>query len=124
MTNNSVDGTDPFGFSVDLKNIVNDYPTAISAASNPVLHGSFGTVTGSVIYNGTTETLHPADNPNVKGLLYPTGSTAGGTAGAFFSPSTFRSGRVAIWGDSSPIDDPTGEHGTPRAVGRNDLART
>lgn len=120
MTNNSVDGTDPFGFSVDLKNIVNDYPTAISAASNPVLHGSFGTVTGSVIYNGTTETLHPADNPNVKGLLYTTGSTAGGTAGAFFATSTFGSGRVAIWGDSSTIDDGTGESGKSLHDGWND----
>ncbi|WP_207892009.1 putative Ig domain-containing protein [Streptacidiphilus pinicola] len=111
LTNNGVDNNDPFGFSVDLKNIVNDYPTAINDATNPVLHGAFGTVTGSVIYNGTTETLHPADNPNVKGLVYTTGSTPGGTSGAFFSTSTFGSGRVAIWGDSSAIDDGTGEPG-------------
>jgi hypothetical protein len=120
MTNNSVDSTDPFGFSVDLKNLVNDDPRAIGDASNPVLHGSFGTVTGSVIYNGTTETLHPADNPSVKGLLYTTGSTAGGTAGAFFATSTFGAGRVAIWGDSSPIDDGTGESGKSLHDGWND----
>jgi hypothetical protein len=111
MTNNSVASNDPFGFSVDLKNIVTDTPRAISDAADPVINGPFGTVTGSVIYNGTTETLHPADNPNVKGLLYATGSTAGGTTGAFFATSTFGLGRVAIWGDSSPIDDGTGESG-------------
>src|SRR5262249_6456363 len=111
MANNSVDSTDPFGFSVDLKNIASDTPKAISDSSNPVLHGPYGTVTGSVIYNGTTETLHPADNANVKGLLYTTGSTPGGTAGAFFTTSTFGSGRVAIWGDSSTIDDGTGQSG-------------
>jgi hypothetical protein len=120
MTNNSVDNTDPFGFSVDLKNIVSDTPKAISDSSNPVLHGSFGTVTGSVIYNGTTETLKPGDNPNVKGLLYTTGSTAGGTTGAFFTTSTFGAGRVAIWGDSSTIDDGTGESGNSLFDGWND----
>ncbi|GAA2024118.1 hypothetical protein GCM10009839_22380 [Catenulispora yoronensis] len=120
MTNNTVDNTDPFGFSVDLKNIVSDTPRAISDASNPVLNGAFGAVTGSVIYNGTTETLHPADNPNVKGLLYATGSTAGGTTGAFFATSTFGSGRVAIWGDSSTIDDGTGESGKSLFNGWND----
>ncbi|WP_042378354.1 putative Ig domain-containing protein [Streptacidiphilus melanogenes] len=111
LTNNGVDNNDPFGFSVDLKNIVSDAPRAISDATDPVLHGSFGDVTGSVIYNGTTETLHPADNPNVKGLVYTTGSTAGGSTGAFFTTSAFGSGRVAIWGDSSAIDDGTGEPG-------------
>ena len=120
MTSNSVDSADPFGFSVDLNNIVSDAPKAISDSSDPVLNGSFGTVTGSVIYNGTTETLHPADNPNVKGLLYTTGSTAGGTTGAFFSTSTFGAGRVAIWGDSSAIDDGTGEAGKNVYDGWND----
>ncbi|MGH6656782.1 MAG: hydrolase, partial [Actinocrinis sp.] len=42
MTNNSVDSTDPFGFGIDLKDIGNDYPKAISDSSNPVLHGPFG----------------------------------------------------------------------------------
>ncbi|MCU1686786.1 MAG: CoA-binding protein [Amycolatopsis sp.] len=42
----------------------------ISDATNPVLNGAFGTVKHSLIANGTTFTLNPADNPNVKGLLY------------------------------------------------------
>ena len=71
MTNNGVDNTDPFGFSVDLKNITSDHPVAISDSSNPVLNGSFGTVKHSLIANGTTFTLKPADNPNVKGLRVP-----------------------------------------------------
>ena len=124
MTNNTVDSTDPFGFSVDLDNIVSGTPRAISDSSNPVLNGPFGTVTGSVIYNGTTETLHPADNPNVKGLVYVAGSTAGGTTGAFFSTSTFGAGRVAIWGDSSTIDDGTGESGKSLYDGWNDPGGT
>ncbi|WP_333770159.1 choice-of-anchor J domain-containing protein [Streptomyces sp. IBSBF 2435] len=122
LTSNGVDNTDPFGFSVDLLDISTDNPRAISSSSDPVLHGPFGTVTGSILRDGTTFTLKPADNPNVKGLLYHTGSS--GNSGAFFVTSTFGSGRVAIWGDSSPADDGTGQSGNTLYDGWNDPAGT
>ncbi|MFJ4201306.1 hydrolase [Streptomyces sviceus] len=122
MTNNSVDSTDPFGFSIDSLSISSDYPSAISDSSNPVLHGSFGTVTKSLIASGTTATLKPADNANVKGLLYRTGYS--GNTGAFFATSTFGSGHVAFWGDSSPIDDGTGQSGNTLYDGWNDSGAT
>ncbi|MBN6547797.1 hydrolase, partial [Actinacidiphila bryophytorum] len=122
LTNNGVDNTDPFGFSVDLLDISTDNPRAISSSSDPVLHGPFGTVTGSILRDGTTFTLKPTDNPNVKGLLYRTGSS--GNSGAFFATSTFGSGRVAIWGDSSPVDDGTGQSGNTLYDGWNDPAGT
>ncbi|WP_030325712.1 hypothetical protein [Streptomyces sp. NRRL B-3229] len=122
MTNNSVDSTDPFGFSIDSLNIGSDYPSAISDSSNPVLHGSFGTVTKSLIANGTTVTLKPADNSAVKGLVYRTGYS--GNTGAFFATSTFGSGRIAFWGDSSPVDDGTGQSGNTLYDGWNDSGAT
>ncbi|MGW2051579.1 hydrolase [Streptomyces sp. NPDC001858] len=122
MTNNSVDSTDPFGFSIDSLSIGSDYPSAISDSSDPVLHGSFGTVTKSLIASGTTATLKPADNSSVKGLLYRTGYS--GNTGAFFATSTFGSGRVAFWGDSSPIDDDTGQSGNTLYDGWNDSGAT
>ncbi|GAA2228321.1 MULTISPECIES: putative Ig domain-containing protein [Kitasatospora] len=122
MTTNSVDSNDPFGLSVDLLNIQTDNPTAINDATDPVLHGPFGTVTGSIIRNGTTFTLKPADNPSVKGIVYRTGYS--GTTGAAFATSTFGKGRVAIWGDSSPIDDGTGTAGNTLYDGWNDPAGT
>ncbi|MFI1104907.1 hydrolase [Streptomyces melanogenes] len=122
MTNNSVDSTDPFGFSIDSLNIGTDNPRAVSNTTDPVLNGSFGKVTGSIIRNGTTATLKPADNPAVKGLVYRTGSS--GNTGAFFATSTFGSGRVAFWGDSSPIDDGTGQSGNTLYDGWNDPAGT
>jgi len=122
MTNNSVDSTDPFGFSVDSLSISSDYPSAISDSTNAVLHGSFGTVTKSLIASGTTATLKPADNSAVKGLLYRTGYS--GNTGAFFATSTFGSGRVAFWGDSSPIDDGTGQSGNTLYDGWNDTGAT
>ena len=122
MTNNSVDSTDPFGFSIDSLNITSGYPAAISDSTNPVLHGSFGTVTKSLIANGTTATIKPADNSAAKGLLYRSGYS--GNTGAFFATSTFGSGKVAFWGDSSPIDDGTGQSGNTLYDGWNDTGAT
>jgi hypothetical protein len=119
LTNNGVDNTDPFGFSVDLKNITSDHPVAITDSANPVLNGPFGTVKHSLIANGTTFTLKPADNPAVKGLLYLSTATPGNT-NATFVTSTFGSGRVAIWNDSSTIDDGTGESGNTLYNGWSD----
>ncbi|MBO1418808.1 hydrolase, partial [Streptomyces sp. FH025] len=122
LTNNGVNNNDPFGFSVDLLNIVTDNPRAISAPTDPVLNGPFGTVTGSIIRNGTTFTLKPADNPSVKGLVYRTGYS--GNTGAFFVTSTYGTGRIAVWGDSSAIDDGTGEAGKKVYDGWDDPAGT
>ncbi|MEU8590148.1 hydrolase [Streptomyces sp. NPDC048664] len=122
MTDNSVDSSDPFGFSIDSLNIASGYPAAINDSGDPVLHGAFGTVTKSLIANGTTATLKPSDNPAVKGLLYRSGSS--GNSGAFFLTSTFGSGRVAFWGDSSPIDDGTGQSGNTLYDGWNDPGAT
>ncbi|MFJ9116948.1 hydrolase [Streptomyces sp. NPDC102394] len=122
MTNNSVDSTDPFGFSIDSLSISSDYPSAISDSTDPVLHGSFGNVSKSLIASGTTATLKPADNSAVKGLLYRTGYS--GNTGAFFLTSAFGSGRVAFWGDSSPIDDGTGQSGNTLYDGWNDSGAT
>ncbi|QTD96381.1 hydrolase [Streptomyces cyanogenus] len=122
MTNNGVDPTDPFGFAIDSLSIGSDHPSAIGDSTDPVLHGSFGTVTKSLIASGTTATLKPADNSGVKGLLYRTGYS--GNTGAFFATSTFGSGRVAFWGDSSPVDDGTGQSGNTLYDGWNDTSAT
>ncbi|MEU9454052.1 hydrolase [Streptomyces sp. NPDC048277] len=122
MTNNSVDSSDPFGFSIDSLDISSGYPAAISDSSDPVLNGSYGTVTKSLIADGTTATLKPSDNSNVKGLVYRSGYS--GNTGAFFLTSTFGSGRVAFWGDSSPIDDGTGQSGNTLYDGWNDSGAT
>lgn len=124
FSNNGVDNTDPFGFSVDAVNIGTENAVAIHDTTNPVINGSAGTVTGSIIRNGSTQTLHPADNPAVKGLVWRPSANQTGTTGGFFSTSTFGTGRVAIWGDSSAIDDGTGQPGNNLFNGWNDPAGT
>ncbi|WP_433048240.1 hydrolase [Dactylosporangium sp. CS-033363] len=124
LSNNGVDNTDPFGFSIDVNNIGTENPVAVSSSTDPVINGPFGKVRGSIIRNGSTQTLHPANNAAVKGLVYRSGFTPGGTTGAFFTTSTFGAGRVAVWGDSSPIDDGTGQSGNTLYDGWNDTAGT
>ena len=124
LTSNGVDDTDPFGFSVDSLNITTDNPVAINDGSDPIINGPFGKVTGSILRNGTTFTLHPSDNPNVRGLVWLSSANQSGTTGAFVVSSTFGSGRVAIWGDSSTIDDGTGAAGENLFDGWNDPAGT
>ena len=124
FSSNGVDNTDPFGFTVDAVDIANENAVAVHDVGNPVVSGGAGTVTGSIIRDGSTQTLHPSDNPNVRGLVWRPGANQSGTTGAFFSTSTFGSGRVAIWGDSSPIDDGTGQSGNTLFDGWDDPAGT
>jgi hypothetical protein len=126
MTNNSVDATDPFGFSIDVSNVSTDNPNVIGtrAASDPIITGPFGRVTGTIIRSGTTATLHPADNAAVRGEVFRSGYSASGSTGAAVASSTFGSGRVVYWGDSSPIDDGTGQSGNSLYDGWDDPAGT
>ncbi|MFL6161251.1 MAG: putative Ig domain-containing protein [Jatrophihabitantaceae bacterium] len=126
MTSNGVDNTDPFGFSIDLLNIANENPNVIgaSAGSDPIIAGPFGHSTGTILRNGTTVTLKPSDNSSVRGEIYRSGYSASGTTGVAVASSTFGSGRVMFIGDSSAIDDGTGQSGNTLYNGWNDPAGT
>ena len=110
MGNNTVQ-TNPFGFTIDLANFsqttsnVNSNPS-----STPILSGSQGNVTQMQFNNGTSATMNPAVNPNVKGLIWKTGVTQNNSNVMSLS-STFGNGRVFFVGDSSPLDDGTGASG-------------
>ncbi len=119
MNNNGV-GNDVFGIQFDVLNIANENPNNDTPNADPILNGPFGTATGSIIRNGTTETLNPSDNPNVHGVIYRSGFSNTGTTGAFVSRSTYGSGRVVAAGDSSAIDDGTCQSGNKCFNGWND----
>ncbi|HEX5689409.1 MAG TPA: hypothetical protein VFX76_05375, partial [Roseiflexaceae bacterium] len=123
MRDNPVASGDPFGFSFDIAAISRDNPRSIQSANDPILDGPFGRVSGSILRDGTTATLHPQNNPSVRGLLYLRQSDRD-TGDVFFLTSTFGNGRVAAWGDSSPIDDGSGAPGERLFDGWNDPAGT
>jgi hypothetical protein len=124
MTSNGVDNTDPFGLAIDRVDVGTENAVAARIAGNPVLTGAAGTVTGAIIRDGSTQTLRPADNPAVRGLVWRPSANQSGTTGAFFTTSTFGTGRVAVWGDSSPADDGTGQPGNNLFNGWDDPAGT
>jgi hypothetical protein len=118
MTNNSVKA-DPFGFSVNFDNIVENSTNALASTTNPIMNGSQGRVTQLSFHNGATMTLNPTANSTVQGLVWR--STAGqGTSLAMAASSTFGTGRVVIVGDSSPADDGTGSPGNTVYDGWNE----
>lgn len=107
MQDNTVQN-DPFGISFDLN--YSDYTSnnIPNLPEDPMLHGEMGDVTQVAYFGATTMTLHPDDNPSVKGIFYKTGS-AFGNDNVLVAYATFGKGRVFAMGDSSPADDGTGD---------------
>lgn len=121
MDNNGV-GNDVFGISFDALNISSENPSNDTPNADPVLNGPFGVATGSIIRNGTTETLSLTDNPHAHGIIYRSGYSNTGTTGVFVSGSLYGQGRVLAEGDSSAIDDGTCQSGNTCYNGWNDPA--
>ena len=110
MSNNTVQAN-PFGFSIDLVNFSQTTSNVLTnSSSSPVLTGSQGTVIQLQYSNGTTATITPSANPNVKGLIWKTTATQNNSNIMSLS-SVYGTGRIFFVGDSSPLDDGTGGSG-------------
>ncbi|TGD77960.1 hydrolase [Hymenobacter wooponensis] len=118
MQNNSVKAN-PFGFSVNLDNIVENSTNALASTTNPIMNGSQGRVSQLSFHNGATMTLNPTANTTVQGLIWRTSATQGNNS-VMAASSTFGTGRVVIIGDSSPADDGTGSPGNTVYDGWNE----
>ncbi len=110
MTNNTVQNN-PFGITFDLLNISGNSSTFANLPTNSILHGSYGNVTKVLWTNGTTMTLNVANNSSVKGLIYKSGASATGTTNVLVASATYQTGKVVAIGDSSILDDGTGDTG-------------
>lgn len=126
FSSNGVDNTDPFGITAAYQNISSEDTTNLGsgASSHPVVNGAWGTANKSILRGATTFNLSTSANPAAKCLLYRKGVSNTGTTGCFLAVSTFGSGRVILWGDSSPVDDGTGQSGNTLYDGWNDPAGT
>ncbi|MDU0372152.1 hydrolase [Hymenobacter endophyticus] len=118
MQNNSVK-TNPFGFSVNMDNIVENSTNALTTSTNTIMNGSQGRVSQLSFHNGATMTLNPTANSTVQGLVWRSSATQGNSL-AMAASSTFGTGRVVIIGDSSPADDGTGSPGNTVYDGWNE----
>lgn len=108
MQNNSVQNY-PFGFSFDYEFFTEATSNIPNIPGDPLLHGSYGNVTSVEFYGGTSISLHPSQNPSVKGVVYRTGYSNSGNTGVLCAYASYGNGKVVAFGDSSPADDGTGD---------------
>ncbi len=112
LTNNSVQNN-PFGITFDLVNVTgNSTAFAALTSTSPyysIMHGTFGVPAQAYWSNGTTMTLNTTNNSTVKGIVFKSGSSTTGTTNVFAAAATFQNGKVFAIGDSSILDDGTGD---------------
>lgn len=112
LTNNTVQNN-PFGITFDLANISGNSttinPLGITSTYYTILHGTFGVPSQVYWSNGTTMTLNTTNNSSVKGIVFKSGSSTSGTTNVFAAAATYQSGKVFAVGDSSILDDGTGD---------------
>ena len=122
----------PTGLSIDADDIEyeNTENLAAGAADHPVVDGAWGRAASSILRGGTTVTISASANPAAGCLLYRDGVDPAGETGCFLARSEVGAGdgsdrsgggaggdgqagpgRILLWGDSSPVDDGTGDPG-------------
>jgi hypothetical protein len=97
------------GFTFDLANFSQITSNIPNLPNDSIINGPFGTVSAVKWSNGTTMTLHSAQNTTVRGIVYKTGSSVTGSTGVMCAYARVGCGRVVAMGDSSPADDGTGD---------------
>jgi hypothetical protein len=112
LTNNTVQNN-PFGITFDLANISGTSttinPLGITSPYYSILHGTFGVPSQVYWSNGTTMTLNTTNNSSVKGIVFKSGASTSGTTNVLAAAATYQSGKVFAVGDSSILDDGTGD---------------
>lgn len=102
---------DPFGIAFDYTDYSGTYSNIANLPLDPILHGTNGNVTKVQWSGGTTITINTTSNPTVKGVAYKTGASTTGATNVLCAYATYGSGKVAAVGDSSIVDDGTGDNG-------------
>ena len=110
MSTNGI-ATNPFGITFDYQNFSQTTSNFKVLSTDGILHGLAGNPTQMKFSNGTSMTLNTTANSTVIGVVYKTGSSTTGTTGVMMAHSHYGLGKIAAIGDSSPMDDGTGDTG-------------
>lgn len=102
--------TNPFGITFDYVSFSQTTSNFATISGNTILNGSAGTPLQMKYSSGTSMTLNKTINPNALGLVFKTGASKTGSTNVLFAQSRYGSGKIAAIGDSSPIDDGTGDN--------------
>ncbi len=108
FTNNGVKNN-PFGMKFNGDDISPQSTFIDASASDPITHGASGAVTQFNYNNGSTITIDTSANLSVKAAVWS--SSAHSSSLVMAAYATYGSGRVVAIGDSSPLDDGTGDAG-------------
>jgi len=109
ITNNGV-SNNSFGFKFALENFsdASSNSNVSVLATDSITKGTYGNVTQVKWSNGTCMTMTPSQNPSVKGHVWKSGRGQTDTAVVCVT-SRYGCGKIAAMGDSSPMDDGTGD---------------
>lgn len=86
-------------------------PLTATSPYYSILHGTYGNPVQVLWSSGATMTLNTTNNSSVKGIVYKSGSSTSGTTNVYVAAATYQNGKIFAVGDSSIIDDGTGDTG-------------
>jgi hypothetical protein len=109
ISNNGV-SNNGFGFNFALENFsdASSNSNVSNLVTDSITKGLYGTVTQVKWSNGTCMTMNPSQNASVKGHVWKSGKGQTDTAVCVVT-TRYGCGKVAALGDSSPMDDGTGD---------------
>lgn len=105
FSSNGVQGN-PFGLAFNSDSISLTSTQVDATASNPLTRGPQGSISRLIFSAGATMTISPAVNPTVRAAVWSTSARSNGAVMVAYGG--FGAGRFVAIGDSSPIDDGTG----------------
>lgn len=109
ITNNGVNNTG-LGFKFELENFsdASSNSNVSVTVTDSITKGSYGIASQVKWSGGTCMTKYPAQNSSVKGHVWKNGKGQTDTAVCVLT-AKYGCGRIAAFGDSSPMDDGTGD---------------
>lgn len=115
LTNNGV-ANNGLGITFDITSNVSGSSTSFASLNTTspyysIFNGTFGVPNQVKWTSGATMTVNTTNNASVKGLVFKSGSSTTGTTNVFVAATTYQTGKVFAVGDSSIIDDGTGDTG-------------
>lgn len=97
----------PVGITINADNVSPSSTNVDTTASNPIINGPAGTVTTAVYHNGATISINTTQNPSARIAAWTTSTH--GTSNGMIAYASVALGRVVAIGDSSMLDDGTGD---------------
>ena len=107
LTDNHL-GYNPFGIEVNYENFTEGSYAIADLPDNPVLYGPYGDVTEVEFYAGTSFTVDYTQNPEAQALVFRN-ENMNNYEQVMIASTVYGKGKVLAVGDSSIVDDGTGD---------------